>query len=72
MAYMGYGIWALVMQNLLNAAVNTAILWLTVGWKPERRFSFSRLKALISYGWKILASALLDTGYLKVSAGCGT
>lgn len=66
MAYMGYGIWALVMQNLLNAAVNTAILWLTVGWKPERRFSLSRLKALISYGWKILASALLDTGYLKL------
>ena len=66
MAYMGYGIWALVMQQLLNAAVNTAILWLTVGWRPKRMFSFERLKGLISYGWKLLASALLDTVYLKL------
>ena len=66
MAYMGFGIWALVMQQLLNAAVNTAILWLTVGWRPKRMFSFERLTGLISYGWKLLASALLDTVYLKL------
>ena len=66
MAYMGYGIWALVMQQLLNAAVNTAILWLTVGWRPKAMFSLERLKGLISYGWKLLASALLDTVYLKL------
>ena len=66
MAYLGYGIWALVMQQLLNAAVNTAILWLTVGWKPRRCFSLERLKVLVTYGWKILASALLDTAYLKL------
>ena len=66
MAYMGYGIWALVMQQLLNAAVNTAILWLTVGWKPKLVFSFTRLAGLISYGWKLLVSALLDTVYNKL------
>lgn len=66
MAYLGYGIWALVMQQLLNAAVNTAILWLTVDWKPRRCFSLERLKGLVTYGWKILASALLDTAYLKL------
>ena len=66
MAYLGYGIWALVMQQLLNAAVNTAILWLTVGWKPRRCFSLRRLKVLVAYGWKILVSALLDTAYLKL------
>ena len=43
MAYAGYGVWALVMQQLLNAAVNTAILWVTVGWKPKWMFSFQRL-----------------------------
>jgi len=66
MAYMGYGIWALVMQQLLNVTVNTAILWLTVDWKPKRIFSFQRLKGLIAYGWKLLVSALLDTVYLKL------
>ena len=67
MAYSGYGIWALVAQQLLNVTVNTAILWLTVGWKPQRIFSFKRLGGLISYGWKLLVSALLDTVYLKLS-----
>lgn len=65
LAYLGYGVWALVAQQLLNVTVNTAILWLTVGWRPKLMFSFRRLKGLISYGWKLLASALLDTLYLK-------
>ncbi|MCR5575480.1 MAG: lipopolysaccharide biosynthesis protein [Oscillospiraceae bacterium] len=66
MAYSGFGIWALVAQMLTNAAVSTAILWLTVGWKPLRMFSLERLRGLISYGWKILVSGLLDTVYLKL------
>ncbi len=66
MAYKGFGIWALVAQMLLNAAASTAILWLTVGWRPLRAFSLERLKSLVSYGWKILVSGLLDTVYLKV------
>lgn len=66
MAYMGFGVWALVAQYLVNAFCDTMILWITVKWRPERRFSFERLKALISYGWKLLASAMLDTGYTQL------
>ncbi len=66
LAYLGYGVWALVFQQLLNVTVNTAILWLTVGWKPKRMFSRQRLGSLISYGWKLLISQLLDTAYLKL------
>ena len=63
MAYMGCGVWALVAQNLFNGAVDTIILWLTVKWRPKRMFSLERLKSLFSYGWKLLVSNLLDTGY---------
>ena len=66
LAYLGYGVWALVFQQLLNVTVNTAILWLTVGWTPKRMFSWKRLGGLISYGWKLLVSQLLDTAYLKL------
>ncbi len=66
LATLGYGVWALVFQQLLNVTVNTAILWLTVGWKPKRMFSWQRLGGLISYGWKLLVSQLLDTAYLKL------
>lgn len=66
MALKGFGIWALVSQQLSNVVVNTAVLWLTVGWKPKKMFSFSRLKGLLNYGWKLLVSGLLDTVYNKL------
>lgn len=63
LAYMGAGVWAIVAQQLSNTAIDTLILWLTVKWRPKRIFSWNRLKELLSFGWKMLASALLDTVY---------
>lgn len=61
MAYYGYGAWALVIQSVSNTAIDTLILWLTVKWRPQGKFKMERLKALFSYGWKLLASAIIDT-----------
>ena len=66
MAYMGYGVWALIIQYLTNTTMDTIILWLTVNWRPKRVFSWERLRGLLSYGWKLLVSALLDTTYENV------
>ena len=66
MALMGYGIWALVAKELVNVTVNTAILWLTVGWRPKLMFSFRRLVKLLDFGWKLLVSGLLDNIYNKL------
>lgn len=63
MAYRGYGIWALVSQYLFNNTIDTIILWVTVNWRPKLMFSFQRLKALFSYGWKLLLSTLINTSY---------
>lgn len=63
MAYAGYGVWALVAQQLVNVTMSTIILWFTVKWRPQLAFSFSRLKSLFSFGWKLLVSALIDTVY---------
>ena len=63
MAYFGFGVWALVAQQIFNATVDTLILWITVKWQPKWMFSWQRLKGLFSFGWKLLASSLLDTVY---------
>ena len=63
MAYMGYGVWALVGQQLTNVTLGTLILWAIVHWRPKLMFSLQRLKGLFNYGWKLLVSALIDTGY---------
>lgn len=66
MAYNGFGVWALVAQQLTNLAIDTILLWVTVRWRPNLVFSFGRLKGLFSYGWKLLVSAILDTVYTNL------
>lgn len=68
MAYMGFGVWALVAQTLTSQFMAMVILWITVRWRPTREFSFQRMKSLLSYGWKLLASSLLDTVYNDLRA----
>ena len=63
MAYKGFGVWAVVAQQLCRATSAAVILWLTVKWRPKLMFSLERLKGLFSYGWKLLISALIDVGY---------
>lgn len=63
MAVNGFGVWALVAQHLVNTLVDTLMLWITVKWRPTRQFSWDRLKGLLSYGWKLLVSSLLNTLY---------
>lgn len=61
LAYMGYGVWALVAQLLTNRVIDTAILTFTSGWRLTREFSTSGLKEMLSYSWKISASSFLIT-----------
>lgn len=63
MAYNGFGVWALIIQQIVNLAIDTLVIWITVDWRPKLEFSFSRLKLLYSYGWKLLVSSLLETMY---------
>lgn len=66
LAYAGAGVWAIVAQQLSNTAIDTLILWITVKWRPKKLFSWERLKNLLSFGWKMLVSALLDTVYTNI------
>ena len=66
MAFAGFGVWALVEQYLGNVILDTICLWIIVGWRPTAAFSFERLKKIYSYGWKILAVGLIDTGYSQL------
>lgn len=67
LAYNGFGVWALVAQYLTNTFVDTIVLWMTITWHPKLYFRWDRLKGLISYGWKLLASTLLSTVYVELN-----
>lgn len=62
LAYMDYGIWALVMQQLASYISVCIILKRLTGYKFKfRECSFKRSKKLIDYGWKIMVSNLIET-----------
>lgn len=63
MAYLGFGVWALVAQVLMNSFIDSVVLFVKIKWKPRFRFSYERLKSLYSYGWKLLATGVLSTLY---------
>lgn len=60
-AILGYGAWALVFQQLMKQLVNTFILWRANQWRPKLEFSISCFSELWGFGWKMMASSLLDT-----------
>lgn len=63
-AYLGYGIWALIIQQIIYAFSNAILLHYTTDWHPKLMFSFRRIKSLFSYGIKVLSSSIIYTLYL--------
>lgn len=66
LAYSGLGVWALVVQQLLNLSVNTLLLWIFSKWRPIAGFSWDSFHELFAFGSKMLASGLLDTLYRNI------
>lgn len=66
MAWHGFGVWSLVVQQLLNLGVNTGLLWLLSKWRPRLVYSWRSFHELFAFGSKLLASGLLDTVYRNI------
>jgi len=66
MAKRGYGAWALVAQQMTNAILDSFILTVTTRIRFKLVVSFSRLKALFSYGWKIFVASVISVIYDEI------
>ena len=60
MAFLGFGVWALVGQQITRQLTNTVCLWLFNKWWPNFRFSVQSFKYMWGFGWKLLVSSLID------------
>lgn len=60
MAYMGFGVWSLVGQQLSRQLFYSTSLWLLNRWTPQLRFSVKSLNYMWGFGWKLLVSGLMD------------
>ncbi len=66
LALLGAGLWALVVQTMLNVFIACAVMIFTVRWRPKFVCRLGRVKVLFSFGWKLLVSSLIDTLYQDI------
>lgn len=66
MAYTGFGVWALVGQQISAQTFNTILLWMFNMWLPKLEFSIASFKEMWAFGWKMLVSGLIDTTWTEI------
>ena len=66
LALLGFGLWALVAQMVLNVVVVCIVMASTSGLRLRFRCNFRRIRVLFSFGWKVLLSGLIDTLYQDI------
>ena len=66
MAYMDYGVWALVAQQISSQLLSTILLWYFVHYYPGLRFSKESFRELFNFGWKLMASSIIDTLWKEI------
>lgn len=66
MALTGFGVWALVGQNLVSTITNTLVLFCIIDWHPKLIFSYERFKQLFSFGWKMAVVNILTTFFYQL------
>lgn len=60
MAYKGLGVWALVAQNIITAAIPASVFWFYIKWRPILGFSVKSFKELFGFGFYMFLTHLLN------------
>ena len=66
MAYLGYGVWSLVVQQVSAAIFRTVLLWVFNSWRPRLVFSLTSLRRMFKFGSNVLASSLLSQAFQNI------
>lgn len=66
MAYNGYGVWSIAVQQISNYGINTGLLWVFAKWRPKWIFSWSSFREMFSFGSRLVAASILNTIYNNI------
>ncbi|GAD79628.1 lipopolysaccharide biosynthesis protein [Vibrio ezurae] len=66
MAFSGFGVWALVSQQIVSATISVFMLNLLSPWRPVEKACKESFIDLFGFGYKLLLSGLLDTIYNNI------
>ena len=65
-AYLGMGVWALVIQGLMTALLSSLVTIAFVRWFPKTGFSKESFHKLFSYGSKLLLARIISNVYENI------
>ena len=66
-AYIGYGVWSLVIQSVTQALLNAIFIWCMGGWLPKWLYSWRAFHELFSFGSRLLISGLIHQIYVQMT-----
>lgn len=66
LAYMGMGVWALVWQGLIRSFLYSSLMWLVYSWRPSFCVSFSSIKNMFNFGYKVMLGNLAQIIYNNI------
>ena len=61
LAYLGFGVWALVAQNFMGALIPCVFFWIIMKWRPTWEFSWASFKELFGFGSYMFLTHLFTT-----------
>lgn len=60
LAYSGFGVWALVTQNIIIVGIPAIVYWLVIKWRPSWLFSWKSFRSLFSFGFYMFLTHLIN------------
>lgn len=59
-AWMGLGVYALVLQSVVNNLLSSFLLWYYTRWRPQASFSKERFRIIFRFAYKLLLARLIN------------
>lgn len=60
-AFLGFGVWALVAQSLGMAVIKSILLWISGHWRPRWVFRIASMKEFFGYSSSLIGTGILNT-----------
>lgn len=65
-AYCGFAYWALVLQMIITSIFSTIAYYVATKWKPSLKFSKESFKEMISYGFPVMLTSIVNAVYNNI------
>lgn len=66
LAYLGYGVWALVVQMLVSSLLIAWFYWRLKLWRPTFEFSWEAFRELFKFGGYLLVAQMINVPYVHM------